>query len=178
MYKIVKFANMAENNSFKLMEMHLSKPFKISEIKKMEMNVNSTFPIITNKIIPYYESKKQIGIFITEGIKQIELYCPNEKKYASFILSPSEIYKNNVLITDTPSLFVWNSGLFYRFSTGNEIANSIQLLSCVNEYHDIQNMYEVNVQSQYYRKISKQKRENVEYYDDDYEKKIILQGGL
>ena len=177
MYKIVKFANMAENNSFKLMEMHLSKPFKISEIKKMEMNMNTTFPIITNKIVPYYESKKQMGIFITEGLKQIELYCPNEKKYESFILSPSEIYKNNAIITNTPSLFVWNSGLFYRFSTGNEIANSIQLLSCVNEYHDIQSMYEVNVQSQYYRKITNLEEGNDDYFDY-YEKKIMEQGGL
>lgn len=177
MYKIVKFSNIIENNSLKISGKHLAKPFEISELKKMEMNVNSTFPIIANKIIPYYESKKQIGIFITEGKKQIELYCPNEKKYASFILSPSEIYKNNVLITDTPSLFVWNSGLFYRFSTGNEIANSIQLLSCVNEYHDIQNMYEVNVQSQYYRKITNLEEGNDDYFDY-YEKKIMEQGGL
>ena len=82
-----------------------------------------------------------------------------------------------MLITDSPSLFVWNSGLFYRFSTGNEIANCIQLLSCANEYHDIQNMYEVNVQSQYYRKITNLEEGNDDYFDY-YEKKIMEQGGL
>jgi len=177
MYKIVKFANMAENSSFKLMEMHLSKPFKISEMKKMTMEVNATFPKITNKIRPYYETNKQVGIFITEGCKKIELYCPNEKKYESFILYPNEIYKDNILITDTPSIFTWNSGLFYRFTSGDKIANSIQFLSCPNEYNDIQNLYEVNVKKHYYRIISKPKRKNDEYFDH-YEKKIILQGGL
>ena len=177
MYKIIKFVNIIENNSLKLSGKHLTKPFEISELIKMEMNMNATFPIITNKIIPYYESKKQMGIFITEGLKQIELYCPNEKKYESFILSPSEIYKNNALITNTPSLFVWNSGLFYRFTTGNEIANSIQFLTCGNEYHDIQNMYEVNVQKHYYRKITTIEEEYDDYFDY-YEKKIMEQGGL
>ena len=177
MYKIIKFVNIIENNSLKLSGKHLTKPFEISELIKMEMNMNATFPIITNKIIPYYESKKQMGIFITEGLKQIELYCPNEKKYESFILSPSEIYKNNALIINTPSLFVWNSGLFYRFTTGNEIANSIQFLTCGNEYHDIQNMYEVNVQKHYYRKITTIEEEYDDYFDY-YEKKIMEQGGL
>lgn len=177
MYKIVKFANMAENSSFKLMEMHLSKPFKISEIKKITMEANSTFPKITNKIRPYYETNKQVAIFITEGHKTIELYCPHEKKYESFILYPNEIYKNNILITDTPSIFTWNSGLFYRFTNGDKITNSIQFLSCMNEHHDIKNMYEINVKKHCYRIINKEKRENDEYFDY-YEKKIILQGGL
>ena len=177
MYRIVKFAHVMENSSFKLSEAHLFNPFKMSEIKSMTMNVKSTFPKITNKIRPYYETNKQIGIFVTHGFKKIELYCPNEKKYESVILTPTEIYKNNMCLTDTPSLFVWNSGLFYRFTTGNETTNSLQFVSCVNEHHDNQNMYEVNVQKHYYRKIPNVKTDNKDIYDY-YEKKIILQGGL
>lgn len=177
MYRIIKFAHAMENSSFKVTEAHISSPFKISGIKKMTMNANSTFPLITNKIRPYYETKKNIGIFVSEGLQKIELYCPDEKKYESFILSPDNIYKNNTLVADTPSLLVWNSGLFYRFTTGVETTNSLQFISCVNKYDDYQNAYEIDIQKHYYRKIPDVKTHDKDVYDC-YEKKVMLQGGL
>ena len=180
MYKIINFANIIENKTFKLSETYLTKPFKINEIKKMKMSENSTFPKIINNIRPYYKTNKKHAIFITQGIKKRELYCPNKKKYESFILTPNEIYKNNILISESPSLFSWEKDLFYRFTNGNNISHSIQFLTNNNKYYEYQNMYEVNIEKHYYKQI-KNFNENKKDYDDyfdHYEKKIILQGGL
>ena len=89
---------------------------KIHGIDRVIHSANSISPGPIQDIKrPWYMHKEQDdNLMVLQGTRYIDIYNPNTKEDASFIVTPEKVYKNEKLYYDGPAMVVWPAGIFHR----------------------------------------------------------------
>lgn len=105
---------------------------------------------------PWYMHKGQDdNLMVLQGERFVDIYCPKQKKLASFIITPDKVYKNDKLYCNQPSMITWPAGIFHRIISGSEGSISVNFATR-NEHFDLNdnfNIYDLNVETGVYKVI-------------------------
>lgn len=103
----------------------------------------------------YMHTGQDDNLMVLQGERFVDIYCPKEKKYASFIITPDKVYKNDKLYCNQPAMITWPAGIFHRIISGPEGSISVNF-STRNENFDLDNnfnIYDLNLDSGKYKVI-------------------------
>lgn len=121
---------------------------KIHGIDRVIHSANSISPGPIQDIKrPWYMHKEQDdNLMVLQGTRCIDIYNPNTKEDASFIVTPEKVYKNEKLYYDGPAMVVWPAGIFHRIISGSEGSISINFSSRTSKFNlkDNFNIYDLN----------------------------------
>ena len=53
-------------------------------------------------------------MYLLNGVHKVNLFCVKTKQSHSFILTPTQVYKNEELYINQPSMFMIPSGIYYN----------------------------------------------------------------
>lgn len=81
-------------------------------------------------------------LMVLQGTRFIDVYDPKSKKYAKFVVTPTQIYKNDVLYLDGPGMIVWPAGIFHRIVSGPEGSISINMATRYKQF-SIENNFSI-----------------------------------
>jgi len=107
---------------------------------------------------PWYMHKGQDdNLMVLQGTRYIDVYNPNNKEKASFIVTPDKVYKNDKLYYDGPAMVVWPAGIFHRIISGSEGSISINISTRTEEFNleDNFDIYDLDTNSGEYNVIKK-----------------------
>ena len=107
---------------------------------------------------PWYMHKGQDdNLMVLQGTRYIDVYNPNNKEKASFIVSPDKVYKNDKLYYDGPAMVVWPAGIFHRIISGSEGSISINISTRTDDFDlkDNFNIYDLDTNTGEYNVIKK-----------------------
>lgn len=148
MYRIIPLRMLRRTPGVKFDEMVPSDIPKISGIDRVIHGPNSISPgPIEDSPIPvkrpwYMHPGQDDNLLVLQGTRYIDIYCPEKKQKASFIVSPDKIYKNDKLYYDGPAMVVWPSGIFHRIISGIEGSISVNF-AVRNEKFSLQNNFNI-----------------------------------
>lgn len=121
LYRLIPLRTLRRTKGVKFDEMVPSDIPKIDGIDRVIHGPNSISPgPIDNIKRPWYmHTGQDDNLMVLQGERYIDIYEPNSKKSASFIVSPDKIYKNDKLYYDGPAMIVWPAGVYHRIISGN-----------------------------------------------------------
>jgi|TARA_B110000285_G_C15140069_1_gene630117 hypothetical protein len=95
----------------------------------------------------YMHSGQDDNLMVLQGTRYVDIFNPNTKEKASFIISPEKVYKNDKLYYDGPAMVVWPAGIFHRIISGDEGSISINFATRTNKFdiNDNFNIYDLNL---------------------------------
>jgi hypothetical protein len=59
-------------------------------------------------------------MLIANGTLELDLYCLQQRKQESFVLTPENVYRNGKLYYGSAAMFEWSPGTFYKMRTETE----------------------------------------------------------
>jgi hypothetical protein len=75
---------------------------------------------------PWYMHKHQSdNLLVLHGERHIDLYTKEHGKVEKFIVTPTSIYRNSVLICDIPGMLIWPPNVFHRVESKEKGSASI-----------------------------------------------------
>tara|TARA_Y100000768_G_C23986777_1_gene689386 strand:+ start:307 stop:882 length:576 start_codon:yes stop_codon:yes gene_type:complete len=103
----------------------------------------------------YMHSGQDDNLMVLQGTRYVDIYNPNTKEKASFIITPEKVYKNDKLYYDGPAMVVWPAGIFHRIISGDEGSISINFATRTNKFdiNDNFNIYDLNTYTGEHRVI-------------------------
>ena len=103
----------------------------------------------------YMHSGQDDNLMVLQGTRYVDIFNPNTKEKASFIISPEKVYKNDKLYYDGPAMVVWPAGIFHRIISGDEGSISINFATRTNKFdiNDNFNIYDLNLYTGEHRVI-------------------------
>ena len=107
---------------------------------------------------PWYMHRGQDdNLMVLQGTRYIDVYNPNTKEKASFIVTPDKVYKNDKLYYDGPAMVVWPAGIFHRIISGSEGSISINISTRTEEFNleDNFDIYDLDTNNGEYNVIKK-----------------------
>tara|TARA_Y100000389_G_scaffold31684_1_gene26836 strand:+ start:301 stop:846 length:546 start_codon:yes stop_codon:yes gene_type:complete len=125
---------------------------KIHGIDRVIHGPNSISPgPIEDSTVPvkrpwYMHSGQDDNLMVLQGTRYVDIFNPNTKEKASFIITPEKVYKNDKLYYDGPAMVVWPAGIFHRIISGDEGSISINFATRTNKFdiNDNFNIYDLN----------------------------------
>ena len=124
MYRIIPLRILRRTSGVKFDELVPSDIPKIHGIDRVIHAPNSISPGPVDNVTPavsrpwYMHTAQDDNLLVLQGTRYVDIYCPNRKEKASFIVSPDKIYKNDKLYYDGPAMVVWPAGIFHRIISG------------------------------------------------------------
>jgi hypothetical protein len=124
MYRIIPLRILRRTSGVKFDELVPSDIPKINGIDRVIHAPNSISPGPVDDVKPvvtrpwYMHTAQDDNLLVLQGTRYVDIYCPNRKEKASFIVSPDKIYKNDKLYYDGPAMVVWPAGVFHRIISG------------------------------------------------------------
>ena len=103
----------------------------------------------------YMHNGQDDNLMVLQGERFVDIYCPKQKKLASFIITPDKVYKNDKLYCNQPSMITWPAGIFHRIISGSEGSISVNFATR-NENFDLNdnfNIYDLHVETGVYKAI-------------------------
>lgn len=73
----------------------------------------------------YMHPAQDDNLLVLHGERFVDIFCPQRKTLASFIVTPDKIFKNEKLYHSEPAMIVWPAGIFHRIVTGSTGSISI-----------------------------------------------------
>ena len=107
---------------------------------------------------PWYMHKHQDdNLLVLQGTRYIDIYNPNNKESASFIVTPDKVYKCDKLYYNGPAMIVWPAGIFHRIISGSEGSISVNFASRNYDFNlkDNFNIYDLNRKTGEYKVLKK-----------------------
>ena len=161
MYRIIPLRILRRTSGVKFDELVPSDIPKIHGIDRVIHAPNSISPGPVDDVTPavtrpwYMHTAQDDNLLVLQGTRYVDIYCPNRKEKASFIVSPDKVYKNDKLYYDGPAMIVWPAGIFHRIISGDEGSISINMSTRNKNFNlnDNFNIYDLNVYSGEYRVI-------------------------
>lgn len=95
----------------------------------------------------YMHPAQDDNLMVLQGERFVDIFCPQTRALASFIVTPDKIYKNNKLYHDAPAMIVWPAGIFHRIVTGSSGSISINFATRKKGFNldDNFNVYDLDV---------------------------------
>ena len=103
----------------------------------------------------YMHPGQDDNLLVLQGERFIDIYCPKERKAASFIVTPDKVYKNDKLYCNQPAMVVWPAGIFHRIISGSEGSISINFATRRADF-DLSNnfdIYDLDVKTGQYKVV-------------------------
>ena len=103
----------------------------------------------------YMHPAQDDNLIVLQGERFVDIYCPESKTKASFIITPDKVYKNNQLYCNQPAMIVWPAGIFHRIISGSQGSISVNLATrnpgfrMENNF----NIYDLNTETGEYKVI-------------------------
>ena len=161
LYRIFPMRVLRRTTGVKFDEMVPSDIPKIHGIDRVIHGPNSISPgPVEDATVPikrpwYMHSGQDDNLMVLQGTRYVDIYNPNTKEKASFIITPEKVYKNDKLYYDGPAMVVWPAGIFHRIISGDEGSISINFATRTNKFdiNDNFNIYDLNTYTGEYRVI-------------------------
>ena len=161
LYRLIPLRVLRRTSGVKFDEIVPSDLPMISGIDRVIHKPNSISPGPLEDVVPpvkrpwYMHPGQDDNLMVLQGTRYIDVFNPNTKEKASFIISPDKVYKNDKLYYDGPAMIVWPAGIFHRIISGDEGSISINISTRNNNFNlnDNFNIYDLNVYSGEYRII-------------------------
>ena len=161
LYRLIPLRVLRRTSGVKFDEIVPSDLPKISGIDRVIHKPNSISPGPFEDSVPpvkrpwYMHPGQDDNLMVLQGTRYIDVFNPNTKEKASFIVSPDKVYKNDKLYFDGPAMIVWPAGIFHRIISGDEGSISINMSTRNNNFNlnDNFNIYDLNIYSGEYRVI-------------------------
>ncbi len=152
LYRIFPMRILRRTTGVKFDEMVPSDIPKIHGIDRVIHGPNSISPgPIEDSTVPvkrpwYMHSGQDDNLMVLQGTRYVDIFNPNTKEKASFIITPEKVYKNDKLYYDGPAMVVWPAGIFHRIISGDEGSISINFATRTNKFdiNDNFNIYDLN----------------------------------
>ena len=95
----------------------------------------------------YMHSSQDDNLLVLQGERFVDVYCPIQKKLASFVVTPDKVYKNDKLYHDAPAMVVWPAGVFHRIVSGKDGSISVNFATRGKTFDidDNFNVYDLDV---------------------------------
>ena len=105
----------------------------------------------------YMHTNQDDNLLVLQGTRYIDIYNPNNKESASFIVTPDKVYKNDKLYYNGPAMIVWPAGIFHRIISGSEGSISINFASRNYDFNleDNFNIYDLDRRTGEYKVLKK-----------------------
>ena len=144
LYRLIPLRTLRRTHGVKFDEMVPSDIPKIDGIDRVIHGPNSISPgPVCNIKRPWYmHSGQDDNLMVLQGERYIDIYEPNTKKSASFIVSPDKIYKNDKLYYDGAAMIVWPAGVYHRIISGSGGSISLNFATRTKEF-DLDNNFNI-----------------------------------
>jgi hypothetical protein len=144
LYRLIPLRTLRRTHGVKFDEMVPSDIPKIDGIDRVIHGPNSISPgPVGNIKRPWYmHSGQDDNLMVLQGERYIDIYEPNTKKSASFIVSPDKIYKNDKLYYDGAAMIVWPAGVYHRIISGSGGSISLNFATRAKEF-DLDNNFNI-----------------------------------
>ena len=148
MYRIIPLRILRRTAGVKFDELVPSDIPQIHGIDRVIHAPNSISPGPIDDVTPavsrpwYMHTSQDDNLLVLQGTRYVDIYCPNKKEKASFIVSPDKIYKNDKLYYDGPAMVVWPSGIFHRIISGVEGSISVNFATR-NKGFDLKDNFDI-----------------------------------
>tara|TARA_Y100000592_G_C5392712_1_gene279064 strand:+ start:354 stop:950 length:597 start_codon:yes stop_codon:yes gene_type:complete len=105
----------------------------------------------------YMHTGQDDNLMVLQGTRYIDVFNPNTKEKASFIVTPDKVYKNDKIYYDGPAMIVWPAGIFHRIISGNEGSISINISTRTEDFNinNNFNIYNLDTNTGEYEVIKK-----------------------
>ena len=155
LYRLIPLRVLRRTSGVKFDEIVPSDLPLISGIDRVIHKPNSISPGPLEDVIPpvkrpwYMHPSQHDNLMVLQGTRYIDVFNPNTKEKASFIISPDKVYKNEKLYYDGPAMIVWPAGIFHRIISGDQGSISINMSTRTKNFNlnDNFNIYDLNVYS-------------------------------
>lgn len=141
MYRIIPLRILRRTTGVMFDEMVPSDIPRIHGIDRVIHGPNSISPgPVEDSHIPvkrpwYMHPGQDDNLLVLQGTRYIDIFCPNKKEKASFIVTPEKIYKNDKLYFDGPAMVVWPAGIFHRIISGEEGSISVNFSTRTDKFN-------------------------------------------
>tara|TARA_X000000950_G_C13543517_1_gene508562 strand:+ start:24 stop:584 length:561 start_codon:yes stop_codon:yes gene_type:complete len=137
LYRLIPLRALRRTTGVKFDEMVPSDIPKIHGIDRVIHGPNSVSPgPIDNIKRPWYMHPGQSdNLMVLQGERYIDVYQPKSGEYASFIVTPDKVYKNDKLYFDGPAMVVWPAGVFHRIISGDEGSISVNFATRTRKFN-------------------------------------------
>ena len=151
LYRLIPLRVLRRTAGVKFDEIVPSDLPNISGIDRVIHKSNSISPGPVEESIPpvkrpwYMHPGQDDNLMVLQGTRYIDVFNPNTKEKASFIISPDKVYKNDKLYYDGPAMVVWPAGIFHRIISGIEGSISVNFATRNNKFNikDNFNIYQL-----------------------------------
>lgn len=153
LYRLFPMRILRRTTGVKFDEMVPSDIPKIHGIDRVIHGPNSISPgPVEDSTVPvkrpwYMHPGQDDNLMVLQGTRYVDIFNPNTKEKASFIITPEKVYKNDKLYYDGPAMVVWPAGIFHRIISGDEGSISINFATRTKKFdiNDNFNIYNLNV---------------------------------
>lgn len=130
----------------------------------------------------YMHSNQDDNLLVLYGERFVDIFCPLQKKLASFIVTPDKIYKNDKLYHDSPAMIVWPAGIFHRIVSGKDGSISVNFSTRTKGFNleNNFNVYDLDVETGQSRLIREgiDDQPDLNYVHTDQTLKEMLNSGI
>lgn len=152
LYRLFPMRILRRTTGVKFDEMVPSDIPKIHGIDRVIHGPNSISPgPVEDSTVPvkrpwYMHPGQDDNLMVLQGTRYVDIFNPNTKEKASFIITPEKVYKNDKLYYDGPAMVVWPAGIFHRIISGDEGSISINFATRTSKFdiNDNFNIYDLN----------------------------------
>ena len=148
MYRIIPLRTLRRTVGVKFDEIVPSDIPRIHGIDKVIHGPNSVSPAPIEDCTPpvkrpwYMHTGQDDNLLVLQGTRYVDIFCPETKVKASFIVTPDQVYKNDKLYYDGPAMVVWPAGIFHRIISGAEGSISVNFATRTSKF-DIKDNFNV-----------------------------------
>lgn len=151
LYRLIPLRVLRRTKGVKFDEMVPSDIPKIDGIDRVIHGPNSISPGPIEDSAPpvrrpwYMHPGQDDNLMVLQGTRYVDIYNPDTKEEASFIITPDKVYKNDKLYYDGPSMVVWPAGIFHRIISGEQGSISINFSTRTRKFklEDNFNIYDL-----------------------------------
>lgn len=129
LYKIIQFDvfRKTEGVTFDIIPVELFS--HIDSMDRVLHKHNAVSPgQVDNVVRPWYmHPHQEDNLVVLYGTRYVEIYTPQHGQIERFTVTPTSVYKNDQLITESSAMLVWSENVFHRIISGEEGSASINL---------------------------------------------------
>ena len=151
MYRIIPLRTLRRTYGVKFDEVVPSDIPTIHGIDRVIHGPNSVSPGPVDDIVPqvsrpwYMHKGQDDNLMVLQGTRYVDIFDPQRRMKASFVVTPDKVYKNEKLYFDGPAMVVWPAGIFHRIISGDEGSISVNFATRTSEFdkNDNFNIYDL-----------------------------------
>ena len=152
LYRLIPLRVLRRTSGVKFDEIVPSDIPNIDGVDRVIHGPNSISPGPVEDVTPpiqrpwYMHPGQDDNLLVLQGTRYVDIFNPETKDKASFIITPDKIYKNDKLYFDGPAMVVWPAGIFHRIISGQDGSISMNFSTRTSKF-DLQdnfNVYNLN----------------------------------